>query len=308
MKILIAEDDSMCASLLAHMLTDWGYDVMAVEDGKAACHLLCGPAAPQLALLDWVMPGMDGPMICTEIRRRITDAYRYLILLTAKSQTQHLVTGLESGADDYLVKPFEPLELRARLRTGQRIIELHDQLVAAREGMRRQATHDALTGVWNRAAILEGLNREWQRAWRENRPLAVLLVDLDHFKSINDTHGHLTGDAVLCEAARRMSGALRPYDLIGRYGGEEFLILLPGCEAEQAVQVGERLRQRISETGVVHAHSSIRVTASIGISVADGEGMDTVSALLHAADVALYQAKAHGRDRVVLHPSACVTV
>lgn len=301
MKVLLADDDPLYARVLRSLLAGWGYDVVAVADGSAAWLALSGDQAPRLALLDWVMPGLDGQQVCQELRARPGEWYTYVILLTAKGEKNDLVLGLEAGADDYLVKPFEPAELKARLRTGRRILELQDQLIAAREAMRQQATRDGLTGTCNRLAVLEALGREWHGASREHSPLSILLIDLDDFKRINDTHGHLAGDEVIREAARRMEIALRPYDVLGRYGGEEFLAVLPACDEHSAVRLAERLRARISERPVLHEGEAIPVTGSIGVATSDARG--DMSALLHAADQALYRAKALGRNRAEAAPS-----
>jgi diguanylate cyclase (GGDEF)-like protein len=298
-KILLAEDDPVARRRLKECLTSWGYEVIAVSDGAEAIHVLQGPDAPQLAALDWMMPGLHGPEVCRRIRNQPRDRYVYILLLTAMAGPDEVVAGFEAGADDYLTKPFDPLELRARLLAGQRIVNLNDALIAAREAMRHQATHDALTGVWNRYAILEYLERELHRAHREGRPVSVLLSDIDHFKQINDTFGHLAGDVVLKEVAQRMAGGMRPYDLIGRYGGEEFLIVIPGGDAGDAVNCAERLRQRVSDAPVVSAYGRIGVTVSLG--VANSGDLQAAGAveLLQAADTSLYQAKARGRNCVI---------
>jgi diguanylate cyclase (GGDEF)-like protein len=300
-KILLAEDDPIACRRLQECLTDWGYEVLAVGDGTEALRALQAPDAPQIALLDWMMPGLDGPEICREVRRRPRDRYTYILLLTAKAGADEIMAGFESGADDYLIKPFDLLELQGRLLAARRIVRLNDDLIAAREAMRHQATHDGLTGVWNRPAILEHLERELQRAGREGRTLSVILGDLDHFKHVNDTFGHLAGDAVLKEAAQRLSGGIRPYDLIGRYGGEEFVILLPGADAGDAVHCAERLRHRIAAEPVAHEGQRIDVTVSLGVAHSADVDPPGAAALLQAADLALYQAKARGRNCVVTY-------
>lgn len=168
------------------------------------------------------MPGLDGPGVCRSDRKRKDQSYVYMILLTSKEKKEDVVAGLESGADDYLTKPFDPEELKARLRTGMRILDLEDRLIEAREEMRFQATHDSLTSLWNRGVIMELLGRELARSRREAKCTAILLGDLDHFKHINDTYGHLAGDEVLRETARRLVSSVRSYDFVGRLAAKNF--------------------------------------------------------------------------------------
>ncbi len=229
MKILIADDSIVSRHLLEATLRKWGYDVMVACDGAEALELLQRQDAPSLIILDWMMPGMTGVEVCRRIRQRDGEPYTYILLLTSKSQKEDLIEGMEAGADDYITKPFDQNELQVRLRAGTRLVDLQAQLLKAREDLREQATRDFLTRLWNRSSIITELGRELARAVREARPLGVVIVDLDHFKHVNDTYGHLAGDAVLREAARRMQNSIRQYDSIGRYGGEEFLILFPGC-------------------------------------------------------------------------------
>ncbi len=298
MNVLIAEDDPALQHMLRTLLTKWGYEVVVAANGDAAWEILQGQDAPRLALLDWLMPGMDGVEICREARKRSAQAYCYLLLLSSKGDRVDVVDGLQSGADDYLTKPFHPDELRARLRAGERILMLEDKLVAAQQVLQFKASHDGLTGLLNRGAILETLQRELQRGCREKNPLGVLLLDLDHFKSINDQKGHDVGDEVLREASRRMLASVRSYDAVGRYGGEEFLILVPGCNSANACDRAEQIRVAIAGSPIETLGGLVRVSASIGVaSAVDGASWEA-DALVHAADVALYRAKRNGRNRV----------
>jgi diguanylate cyclase (GGDEF)-like protein len=243
---------------------------------------------------------MDGLEVCRAIRQRSQDQrdqYVYVLLLTAKDEQWEIVEGLDAGADDYVTKPFDFHELRARLRSGTRILRLQDELVAARERLRIEATHDSLTGLLNRGATLDALEKEMARSTREAAATTVIMSDLDHFKEINDTFGHAAGDQVLKEAARRMRSSLRTYDAIGRYGGEEFLVIAPGCDVAAGAELAERLRACVSASHIGWANGSVEVTVSLGVASSMGGG---VAALLRAADEALYRAKLSGRNRVAV--------
>ncbi len=300
MKILVADDEAVSRCMVQALLVKWGYEVVTAEDGDAAWELLRGPLAPRLALLDWMMPGQNGVDVCRAMRRQRREPYTYIVLLTAKDAKESVVEGLESGADDYLTKPFHPQELKARIRVGMRVLELEDNLVQAREAMRYKATHDNLTGVWNRGAILDALNREIWRSRREGNSLGILMLDLDHFKSVNDTYGHIAGDCVLREVARRMQKDIRPYDAIGRYGGEEFLVLLPGCGTPETREKAERLRLAITGEPIETLEGALRVTVSLGGVTTSDRPRDSENQILQLADTALYQAKEEGRNRTVM--------
>ncbi len=300
MRILIADDEPVSRRILQGLLVKWGYEVVSVEDGDAAWEKLKSPDAPRMALLDWMMPGQNGVDVCRALRRLRPEPYTYILLLTAKDAKESIVEGLESGADDYLTKPFHPQELKARIRVGLRLLELEDNLVQAREAMRFKATHDTLTGVWNRGSILETLERETWRSRRERQSLGVLIADLDHFKSVNDTYGHLAGDAVLREVTRRMQTDVRPYDAVGRYGGEEFLVLLPGCNGLETREKAERLRQAIFREPVETHSGALNVSMSVGgVATADWPE-DNANQILQMADAALYRAKEEGRNRIAM--------
>jgi diguanylate cyclase (GGDEF)-like protein len=298
-KILIADDDDVLRHILQATLAKWGYEVVLSRTGLEAWQILEGSDAPKLAILDWIMPGMDGVEVCREIRKRVHEPYIYILLLTAKDRKEDVVAGMDAGADDYLAKPFDPEELKVRLRAGRRILDLQSELLAARERLHYQATHDSLTGLLNRAAALEALRNELERASRQDLVLSVILADVDHFKQINDTYGHAVGDAVLCEAARRMKSSVRVYDTVGRYGGEEFLFILPGCSGADAVMQADRLRACITEHPIELPRLTIPFTLSMGVVVRAGDVPDDLDALIQEADAALYQAKILGRNRVV---------
>ena len=288
MRVLIADDDRLSARMLEANLKKSGYDVTIAPDGGQAWEVLKRDDRPQIAILDWMMPVLDGLEVCRRVRGS-GGPYVYILLLTGNADRDAVVTGMDAGADDYIRKPFEPAELQARLRSGMRIVELEEKL-------RRQATLDALTGVLNRGAIMDRLEVEIERAGRENEPLCVAMVDLDHFKQINDTYGHAAGDIVLSESTKKMCSVLRPYDLVGRYGGEEFIIVFVRCEEDTASDIAERIREIISNDPINAGTRQIAVTASIGVAqVFRAKDSD---AAIREADNALFRAKQQGRNRV----------
>jgi len=296
MRVLIAEDDPVSRRLLESTLRQWDFQPVTVADGRAAWDALRSQGAPGLVILDWNMPEMDGVEVCRRLRERKGGDYSYVILLTGRGGKEDILSGMDAGADDYIVKPFDVDELKVRLAVARRILDLQADLITARESLREQATHDGLTGLWNRRAILDILDREVARAERESRTVAVIMVDVDHFKHINDTYGHGVGDTVLQQIAKRMSTVARPYDLIGRYGGEEFLIIVPGRGADFANDVAERIRKAVGEEAILTDGVEVRTTISLGLTVASGPKHSDGPKLIQLADQALYEAKRAGRN------------
>ncbi len=283
-------------------LQKFGYEVVLAENGRIASETLMHQDGPRLALIDWMMPELDGPEVCREVRGFHREGgYIYIVLLTSKQSSEDIVAGLEAGADDYITKPCQPEELRARLHTGCRILSLEEKLVQAREEMRYKATHDALTAIWNRASILSLMQRELERSVREDESTSVLLCDIDHFKRVNDNHGHLVGDIVLEEVAKRLTSAVRSYDTVGRYGGEEFLIILSHCDESTLEARAEDVCRSIAARPVVAGCEDLSISISVGaVPCREWNSSVPIERVLARADAALYRAKAEGRNRIVL--------
>jgi two-component system, cell cycle response regulator len=297
MRVLVADDSATSRAMLRSALFNWGYDVVLAEHGAQAWDILADSDPPPMAILDWVMPHMTGPEVCRKVRETHREPYTYILLLTSKNTKGETVEGLEAGADDYIVKPFDQHELQVRLRVGKRIVDLQTDLLRAREELRDRANKDLLTMLPNRSAIGTLLDQELARCHRDQRTVGIILLDIDHFKKINDTYGHFAGDAVLREAAARLRGNIRAYDQVGRYGGEEFLVVLPNCDLEQAKQQAERMRQQLSATPMVVDGVEMHVSASFGVTISDGSDRSP-EVFLRVADEALYRSKANGRNCV----------
>ncbi len=298
MKILVVDDDPLTLHMVVYRLRQWGHEVISCTDGDAAWKELEGGLSPNVAILDWMMPGVDGPDLCQKIRARTDCPYVYVVLLTGRNNPDDRIAGLDAGADDYLTKPFHLGELEARLRAGKRIVDLQNELISARETLRVQAMQDPLTQILNHGAILEVLLGEMNRAHREVQPLSLILADLDGFKNVNDTYGHVAGDQVLVEVSRRMRNCLRSYDSIGRYGGEEFLVVLPNSDDSQAVQLAERIQMAISSEPFRSHHADLTVTVSQGVTTWSEPDSIPVERLIHTVDQALYRVKNSGRNGV----------
>ena len=220
MNALVVDDSPIYRKLIRDHLQEWGFVSTEVETGEQAWRVLQQPDSPKLVLLDWVLPDLDGIELCQRVRNvGASRPYVYVILLTGKDGRKNMLTAMQAGVDDYLVKPFDESELRARILVGKRILDLQQELISARESMRHAATHDSLTGLMNRGEVMDFLTRELARSERDRKPVGIILADIDHFKSVNDSCGHLFGDEALKEIARRFRAKLRVYDAVGRYGG-----------------------------------------------------------------------------------------
>lgn len=300
MQALVVDDSAIYRKLIGDHLRSWGFGVTLAETGAEGWSILRQPDTPRLVLLDWVLPDIDGIELCQRIRQagESSGSYTYVILLTSKEGRQNMLEAMEAGSDDYLVKPFDEMELKAHLLVGKRILDLQEELVAARESMRHAATHDSLTGLMNRGEIIAMLKRELERARRERQSVGVILGDIDHFKNVNDTLGHLFGDEALREISRRLRAQLRVYDGVGRYGGEEFLMILPNCDLPNAILRADGLREFIAREPVSWSGVERAVTMSMGVAVSDCDGENKLESLLNQADAGLYQAKEKGRNRV----------
>ena len=296
-KVLIAEDNAVSAKILQKNINDWGYEVILAKDGKEAWSNLQNERI-KLAVLDWMMPEINGIQLCQKIRENDHQGkeqdYTYIILLSAKDEQKDLIKGLSAGADDYITKPFNHLELKARLKTGKRLIDLQRQL-------QEQASRDSLTELWNRKRMFRILDKEINRAQRDNLPVAVIMMDIDRFKSINDTHGHHFGDLVLKEVTKVLRKSVRNYDEICRYGGDELLVILPNCNSAKTESIAERLRQNVCQHRIKSDKVSFNATISLGGASTESYSSEVTSdALIIAADEALLEAKNKGRNRVVM--------
>lgn len=298
MRVLIAEDETASRRMLSVCLTGWGYEVIAVDNGAAALECLQRPDGPRLALLDWEMPEMDGVDVCAKLRAMDGLPFRYLIVLTGHNREEDVIAALDIGADDHMTKPWTPGELRARLGVGERMIRLYEQLEEQTRNLAIAAQTDYLTQLCNRSVVMERLGEELTRTVRTGMPLSVLMLDIDHFKQVNDSYGHTAGDQVLIEVAKRLKEGCRPYDVVGRYGGEEFLVMISPKSYEDTLIAAQRFWALVGAAPIKARGAEIDVTVSVGgVWLAPGF-QSTVDALVNAADLMLYRAKELGRNRV----------
>jgi len=297
-RILVADDNGVARHVIYALLCASGHDVVLAKDGTEALEILRSDTDISLAFVDWMMPGIDGIEVCRQLRAIPDRAYTYMISVTSRSESQDIVCALEAGFDDFLTKPVQPAELNARLLVGRRIIDLQDKLIQTCELSQFKATHDSLTGLWNRGAILEFLRAHLAMAVRNSSNLALMMVDIDHFKKINDTYGHSVGDSVLIHVAHQMNSALRASDWLGRYGGEEFLVIASESPAKDAIRVAGRLRLAVAKNSFNSGALTISPTVSIGIANTQSILSPTPEELVKFADSALYRAKTNGRNRV----------
>jgi two-component system cell cycle response regulator len=299
--ILLAEDDPVTRMLMTRFLNKAGYEVDAVANGSEALDKMTARYYPML-VTDWEMPEMDGVALCKAVRNMQLDGYVYALLLTARDAKEHIIAGLEAGADDYLIKPVHEPELIARLNAGRRILNLEHSLRVANHRNRILSITDALTGAYNRRYLMEQLPRELERCRRYAYPLSVLMCDVDHFKKINDARGHAAGDDVLQQFVARSQKILRTNsDWVARYGGEEFLIVLPETPYAGAIHVAEKIRTLIASAPFPTRAGDTMVTASFGVASTGPCGPDIalkVDTLIRTADECMYRSKEAGRDRI----------
>ena len=305
MKILIAEDDSGTRSILKKIAEEHGYETIEAKNGYDACKIFKKENADiYIAIIDWLIPEIDGIKFCKYIRNSCVEHYVYVLFLTSKRNIEDIVKGLDAGGDDYMTKPFSRREFIARIRVARRFVDLEHSLSEANKELKILATTDSLTGMLNRRCLMERLKNEIFRAAREKKSCCLIMIDIDHFKMVNDTLGHKAGDKVLVEIAARIMAELRPYDVVGRYGGEEFLIGIPCADVKKGMNVAERIRVSIFKKPFqAGSDKELKITASLGVTsvipITDEDNVELIlDAIIGDVDKALYMAKESGRNRV----------
>lgn len=301
-QVLIAEDDLLSRSILEHYLEEEGYTFVSAANGEEALELF-NLHHFQIVITDWLMPKMDGTTLCRAIRKQDGNDYTFIILLTSKNSAEELIEGLEAGADDYIVKPVNPSELRVRLKGCRRILDLEYSLKQSLAEIRELSIHDPLTGAFNRGYLDQQLEHEIERAYRYQHNISLILCDLDYFKLVNDTYGHLAGDEVLKRCVNNISQSIRhQIDWVARFGGEEFLIALPETDAAGCAVVAERMRERIALIPDGTEVSTVKISASFGtVTLTPNKHTVRVKVadLIQRADICLYRAKQSGRNCVI---------
>lgn len=296
-RIVIAEDERNMREELVARLERQGYRVEAFDGGQGALDRVRAGDV-DLVILDIIMPGLSGLDCCRLIKSITQEAFVPVVMLTSRTDTESRVEGLRIGADDYICKPFDDRELVARIEGMLRIKRKHDEVRAARAQLETLAVQDELTGLYNYRYLHTRLGEEFKRSERYRDPLACAMVDVDHFKQVNDAHGHDVGDRVLEEIARRLRGAVREIDVVARYGGEEFLLVLPSTHFAGALTVADRVWRSIGGSEIEIDAISLNVTISVGVALYPSRDIRSKDDLLKAADRALYQAKTDGRNRI----------
>ena len=303
MKLLIVEDEKTIRMTLQRLLETQGYDVLAAENGREGWEIFEREKDDiYFAIIDWMMPEMNGLELCRRIKETSVPHYVYVMFLTGKKDRESVIKGFETGADDYIIKPFNRKEVLARLSVGERIVDLEKKLKERNELLHILAIKDGLTGILNRRALFERLGEELSRSDRIRNPLCLIMLDIDHFKKVNDVHGHVMGDKVLIEVVNRIKSALKPYDIIGRYGGEEFLVGTSVPDPEIGRMIAERLRVCVGEKPFEIDGENLNVRISLGVTSiipsGNGDRGNILEAAIKSADSALYRAKEKGRNRV----------
>lgn len=305
MKVLVVDSDAESGKSLQETLDGWGYFVSHAADAAEALATFRRETPPALVILGALGDGSAAKQLCRDIREFGEKPYVYVLLLARKGESKFILEVMEAGADDYLTTPYDELELKARLRAGKRILDLREELQRAQATIGYQAYHDPLTGLWNRGAIMDALERELARVRREKSPVGLLMVSIDGLKDINDKYGHMAGDAAIRATARELRASLRPYDALGRYGGEAFMMIVTGCDSQSALKQAERFHGAlqgktvdISQWGkfVTGKDAALPIHHSVG--VLSGTGEHDSETLLRALESALRKAKSEGGNRV----------
>ncbi|MGA1845536.1 GGDEF domain-containing response regulator [Deferribacter abyssi] len=293
-KVLVADDDKDAREVLSAFLSKLNYKVYEASNGIDAFELIKNNNI-SIALIDWIMPGLNGVDLCQKIRELNLNHYVYVIIVTGKSDKDDTLEALHKGADDYIVKPFSFKELKVRLFSAERIIKLENKLKEAYEKLYNETIHDFLTGILNRRSIINELNNLYRQPEVE---IGLIIIDIDNFKNINDTYGHLVGDEVLKDISRIISQTLRKTDFVGRYGGEEFLVILPYLNINESYKIAERIRKNIENNSFHIGNLELKITVSLGVSSV--KKYENLNDALEAADKALYNAKKSGKNKTII--------